>query len=75
VQVNHSNAAPIDERETDTASTVICVITRSVAATVREDMAKTAPRTYPAHQGFHWRIAESFIRESKIRIGAYKVKT
>jgi len=37
-------------------------------------MAKTAPRIYPSHQGFHWAIAESYLRESKIRIAAYKVE-
>jgi len=37
-------------------------------------MANTAPRSYPAHQGFHWAITESYRREDKTRIAAYKVE-
>jgi len=33
----------------------------------------TAPRIYPAHRGVHWAIAESYFRETKARVAAYKV--
>jgi len=37
-------------------------------------MARTAPRTYPGHGGFHWAITEGYLREDKARVKAYKVR-
>jgi len=34
----------------------------------------TAPRSYPAHAGFHWAITESYHREQQTRIAAFKVE-